>query len=71
MRAQELEARADAQGIPREALCLAADVLRPVMEEALEQASRWRWVQRAGLRAVLRLLREYQARNCAEREGLP
>lgn len=69
MRAEELEARADTQGIPRSVLCLAIQVLHPVLEEALAAASRWRWVHRAGLRGVLRLLQEYQARNCAEGSG--
>lgn len=69
MKAAELEARADAAGIPRATVCLAAVVLTPVLEDALHRASRWRWITRAGLGAVLRLLREYPARNCARADA--
>lgn len=66
MRAEELELRADERKLPRAVLCLAIDVLEPVIREAMGGSSRWRLIRRAGLRAVLRLLAEYRGRNCVD-----
>lgn len=69
MRAAVLETRADQRGIPRSAVCAAVDVLRPLLEEEVSSATRWRWVYRLGVRSVLALLGEYQERNCTRHMG--
>lgn len=78
MKAAEIAAEIDHQrfiaegaSIPKADICAAAGIITRALRRAEADASRLRWIYRAGLRLAIAALEEYQRVRCAERASVP